>query len=202
MLSECQVCAGSTHLPSYFWLLAPNRSVSLSFIQTDWRWHQTRTFCLLPFINLTPGHVSQAKSLECARVSLINLSCNSDRRKEMSDAVRTSHPWRKQEGGGYEKRKWDEEVLGGICSRTPRFLLVLASDVSREAKKRIQILGIILWMFSLKKPSGLTLAGNTDCTQCLPQVRARGSVREGKLKQVWLQPKETWCLQGWHVITS
>lgn len=45
MLSECQVCAGSTHLPSYFWLLAPNRSVSLSFIQTDWRWHQTRTFC-------------------------------------------------------------------------------------------------------------------------------------------------------------
>lgn len=43
-----------------------------------------------------------------------------------------------------------------------------------------------------------------DHTLCIPLQVTAGvkSVQRGKLRQVWLHPKETWCSYGRHVITS
>lgn len=122
-------------MPAFLWALTPNLQPNYhSYRQIGGGTKYTPSVSsLLPFIyhytRQTPGDDSYTKQFDCTRTGFIIHHATvevSDRRRLMSDQRSTSsHPGREREGGDrYEKRTWDQEVLGGICCRTPLDLII------------------------------------------------------------------------------
>lgn len=163
------------------------------------------------------GDVSYTKQFDCTRAGFIIHHATvevSDRRRLMSDQRSTSsHPGRESGRGGdrYEKRTWDREVLGGSCCRTPLDLIISMHGqevrlsvgpgirYERRSKKLIQIHNPWDNLVDIKKKMNAGITHYVSPFRLQPGVK---SVQRGKLRQVWLHPKETWCSYGRHVITS